>query len=86
MDKNDQNGASVGSGKIAKTEPNIYSADETASVDADMETPVSDDYTLATSRFTDSISKVTIGTKPKTQRGNSGSEYIWQLSRMCHQG
>ena len=57
-------GKSVGSGKIAKTEPNVYSADETAGVGVDHETPVSDDYALATSKFTGTIHKVTVNTKP----------------------
>jgi arylsulfatase len=60
------NGRPVGSGKIAKTEPNVYSADETAGVGVDLETPVSDDYTLESSKFTGSIGKVTINTKPGT--------------------
>jgi arylsulfatase len=53
-------GQSVGAGQIPKTEPNVYSADETAGVGVDMETPVSDDYTRATSEFTGKIDKVTI--------------------------
>ncbi len=57
-------GKSVGSGKVAKTEPNVYSADETAGVGVDHETPVSDDYTLETSKFTGTIHKVTVNTKP----------------------
>lgn len=57
-------GKPVGSGKIAKTEPNVYSADETAGVGVDLETPVTNDYTLATSKFTGTISEVTINTKP----------------------
>ena len=59
------NGKSVGSGHVPKTEPNIYSADETASVGVDMETPVSADYTLESSKFTGTIHKVTINTKPQ---------------------
>ena len=55
--------AIVGSGKIPKTEPNVYSADETAGVGIDMETPVSDDYTRSTSEFTGKIPKVTIATR-----------------------
>jgi hypothetical protein len=58
------NGTAVGSGKVAKTEPNVYSADETAGVGVDQETPVSDDYTLESSKFNGSIGKVTINTKP----------------------
>ncbi len=57
-------GKPVGSGKIAKTQPNVYSADETAGVGVDHETPVSDDYTLETSKFTGSIDRVTINTRP----------------------
>jgi len=57
-------GKPIGSGKIEKTQPNIYSADETAGVGVDMETSVSDDYTLASSKFTGSIHKVTINTNP----------------------
>ena len=56
------NGKTVGSGKIPKTEPNVYSADETAGVGTDMETPVSNDYTRSTSKFTGKIRKVTIST------------------------
>ena len=56
------NGKSVGSGEIPKTQPNIYSADETAGVGIDMETPVSDDYTRSTSKFTGKIHKVTVST------------------------
>jgi arylsulfatase A-like enzyme len=56
-------GKSVGSGEIPKTEPNVYSADETAGVGVDMETPVSDDYTRSTSKFNGKIQKVTISTR-----------------------
>lgn len=54
------NGKTVASGKIEKTEPNAFSADETANVGMDRETPVSDDYTTAESHFTGKIDKVTI--------------------------
>ncbi len=54
------NGRTVATGSIPKTEPNVYSADETAGVGVDGETPVSDDYTRATSEFTGTIHKVTI--------------------------
>jgi arylsulfatase len=57
-------GKPVGSGKIEKTQPNIYSADETASVGVDMETPVSDHYTLESSKFSGSIHEVAINTAP----------------------
>jgi arylsulfatase A-like enzyme len=60
------NGESVGTGRIPKTEPNIYSADETAGVGVDAETPVSDDYTRVTSEFTGTIHSVTVTLKGAT--------------------
>ena len=56
-------GKSVGSTKVAKTEFAVFSADETAGVGVDTETPVSDDYDRATSKFTGKIDKVTINLK-----------------------
>ena len=57
------NGQEVASGRVEKTEPNVFSADETASVGVDLETSVSEDYTRSTSKFTDTINKVTISLK-----------------------
>jgi arylsulfatase len=57
------NGESVGSAKVAKTQFAIFSADETAGVGIDTETPVSEDYTRASSEFTGTIDKVTIQLK-----------------------
>ena len=57
------NGKTVGSAKIAKTEFAIFSADETAGVGIDLETPVTDDYTRASSKFPGKINKVTIALK-----------------------
>lgn len=54
------NGKQVGASKIPKTEPSVFSADETANVGVDRETPVSDDYTAKTSRFNGKIEKVSI--------------------------
>jgi len=56
-------GKSVGSVKVAKTEFSIFSADETAGVGVDSETPVSEDYNRAGSKFTGTIDKVTITLK-----------------------
>ena len=56
-------GKSVGSAKVEKTEFAIFSADETAGVGIDTETPVSEDYNRASSRFTGKIDKVTISLK-----------------------
>jgi len=57
------NGQSAGSAKVGKTQFAIWSADETANVGIDRETPVSTDYTEATSEFTGTIHKVTINLK-----------------------
>jgi len=57
------NGKSVGSARVEQTEFSIFSADETASVGVDLETPVTEDYTLASSKFTGTIDKVTINLK-----------------------
>ena len=56
-------GKSMGSVKIAKTEFSIFSADETAGVGVDSETPVSEDYDRAGSKFTGKIEKVVITLK-----------------------
>ncbi len=57
------NGKSVGSIRVEKTEAAMFSADETAGVGVDAETPVTDAYTRATSKFTGRIDKVTITLK-----------------------
>jgi len=48
-------GEPAGTGRLNGTVPLIFSADETCDVGADTASPVSDDYTPATSRFTGSI-------------------------------
>jgi hypothetical protein len=57
------NGKAMGSTKVAQTEFSIFSADETAGVGIDTETPVSDEYNRASSKFTGKINKVTINLK-----------------------
>lgn len=57
------NGTSVGSGKIGQTQFAIFSADETAGVGVDTETPVTEDYTRKGSKFTGTIDKVVINLK-----------------------
>ena len=51
-------GKKVGDGRINATVPMIYSADETCDVGCDTGTPVSDDYTSATSQFTGTVNWV----------------------------
>lgn len=57
------NGKQVGSCKIEKTQFAIWSADETANVGRDRETPVSSDYDEESSQFNGKIHKVTITLK-----------------------
>lgn len=56
-------GKAVGSARIEQTQFAIFSADETAGVGVDAETPVSDDYTRASSKFSGKIHEVTINLK-----------------------
>jgi arylsulfatase A-like enzyme len=48
-------GEQVGGGAIGATVPMIYSADETCDIGYDTGTPVSEDYTVATARFTGKV-------------------------------
>jgi len=57
------NGKAAGSARVEKTEFAVFSGDETAGVGIDDETPVSEDYTRGTSKFTGKIDKVTINLK-----------------------
>lgn len=57
------NGKQVGAARIDKTQYSVWSADETANVGADRETPVSPDYVEETSKFSGKIGKVTIRLK-----------------------
>ncbi|QDU37495.1 Arylsulfatase [Maioricimonas rarisocia] len=57
------NGKKADSVRVEKTEPNAFSADETANVGLDRETPVVEDYATRNGRFTGTIDKVTIELK-----------------------
>jgi hypothetical protein len=53
------NGKSVAEGRVEKTQPNVFSADETADVGIDNQTPVVDGIGVgAETRFTGKINKV----------------------------
>jgi len=58
------NGEKVASGRIERTQPMIFSADETAGVGVDDATPVTADYQERDNAFTSKILKVTIDVKP----------------------
>jgi arylsulfatase len=50
----------VGSGRIERTQPMIFSADETADVGTDGATPVVEDYTTPRGQFSGKIGKVAV--------------------------
>ena len=54
------NGRKVAEGRVANTNPIMFSADEAADVGVDEGTPVTEAYTVAGSRFTGTIRKVTV--------------------------
>ena len=58
----------VAEGKIPKTEPYAFSADEGINVGADHETPVSEDYKQGDNKFTGKINKVTVENLPGTKK------------------
>ena len=58
------NGERVASGRIERTQPAIFSADETAGVGIDDATPVTNDYKERDNAFTGKIHKVTVDVKP----------------------
>jgi arylsulfatase len=58
------NSKKTGEGKIDRTQPNIFSADEGADVGLDGETCVSDDYKQGSNRFAGKLQKVTIEVAP----------------------
>jgi arylsulfatase A-like enzyme len=57
------NGTKVAEGRIERTQPGIFSADETADVGEDDATPVTEDYQAYDNKFTGKILKVTIDVK-----------------------
>jgi arylsulfatase len=57
------NGTKVAEGQIERTQPIIFSADETADVGEDDATPVTEDYKAYDNKFTGKILRVTIDVK-----------------------
>jgi arylsulfatase len=56
-------GAPLAEGRIARTQPFVFSADEGADVGEDLATPVSEEYQVP-ARFTGTILKITIDVQP----------------------
>ena len=57
------NDKKVAEGRIERTQPMIFSADETADVGEDDATPVTEDYKAYENKFTGKINKITIDLK-----------------------
>jgi arylsulfatase len=57
------NGTKVAEGRIARTQPFIFSADEGADVGKDLGTPVTSAYKAGDNKFTGKIAKVTVDLK-----------------------
>jgi arylsulfatase len=57
-------GTAVGTGRLPATVPMIFAMDETCDVGSDSGSPVSDDYTVATSRFTGKVHWVQLDAGP----------------------
>ena len=58
-------GLSVAEGRVAKTQPNIFPADETADVGIDNQTPVAQGIGIgAETRFTGRINKIALEVSP----------------------
>ena len=78
------NDRKVGEGRIERTQPMIFSADETADVGEDDATPVTEDYKAYDNKFTGKILKVTIDVKPmgegvKAEAAKAGAEAARRL-------
>mgnify|MGYP000560158434 CR=1 FL=1 len=57
------NGKNVAEGRIEKTVPFLFSADENADVGLDNATPVTEEYKQGDNEFTGKIAKVTVELK-----------------------
>jgi arylsulfatase len=73
------NDKKVAEGRIERTQPMIFSADETADVGEDDATPVTEDYKAYDNKFTGKIGKVKVDVGPlnaaeKTAIDKAGAE------------
>ncbi len=69
------NGQQVGEGRVERTQPMIFSADETADVGIDLATPVVETIGAeARSRFTGKIDKVTVEVKDEKPAEKTGAD------------
>ncbi len=73
-------GAKIGEGRVDATVPMVYSADETCDLGADTASPVSDDYTSETSRFTGTINWVQLDAGKDDHDHLITPEERWQVA------
>ena len=80
------NGKKVAEGRIDRTQPRVFSADETADVGIDLATPVVETIgSEARSRFTGTVNKVTIKVKPmKPMKPGKKAEVDNTLRQLAH--
>jgi len=72
------NGTKVAQGRIERTQPSIFSADETADVGIDLGTPVVEAVGAeAKSRFTGRILKVTVEIRDVDPRAEAAMKSAW---------
>jgi hypothetical protein len=57
------NGKKVGTGRVSRTQPGIFSVDDAADVGMDEGTPVVEDYQPRSTKFTGTIRKVVVDVK-----------------------
>jgi arylsulfatase len=76
------NGEKVATGRIERTQPMIFSADETAAVGVDDATPVTIDYKERDNAFTGKILKVTIDLKPMGATVKAEAEAAQRMARV----
>jgi arylsulfatase len=60
------NGKKVGAGRVARTQPYVFSSEDGADVGLDTCTPVIEDYQPSSTRFTGTIRKVVVEVKAMT--------------------
>jgi arylsulfatase len=69
------NGKAVAEGRVEKTQPNIFSADETADVGIDNQTPVAEGIGIGPdTQFTGTINKVTLDVGPMGAKAEAAAE------------
>ena len=80
------NGKKVAEGRIDRTQPRVFSADETADVGIDLATPVVETIgSEARSRFTGTVNKVTIKVKPmKPMKPGKKAEVDNTIRQLAH--